>query len=158
MSAHRKQLRSVQNSSSDDAVLFVAGQVVYTGTSSMDIQLTLRQSPSLEARIVAMFTFVARDPRTQKATKINPLVPQTNEQQQHFEQRARVAKALKAARKAAASGDGRMLSSNGEPVDPEQARRMEWAQELLAEARRMSRMPGEAKEPFRQPASSVAAS
>ena len=123
--------------------------MVYTGTSSMDIRLTLLQGPRTEPRITALFTFVARDPNTQKATKVPPLVPQTSEQRQRFQERSQIAKELKAARKAAAAqgglggrhdvyGDGQGSSAAGQ-----QAKRREWANELLAEATRMSRMPGE---------------
>lgn len=91
--------------------------------------------------IIALFTFVARDPTTQKATKINKLVPQTSEQQIWFDERAQAAHARKAARKAAetmgASG-GVGGTSNLENV----AKRRAWTQRLLSEARLMNRMPG----------------
>ena len=108
----------------------------------MDIRLTLHQPPSTDPSIVALFTFVARDPNTQKATAVNPLVPQTSEQRRRFEERSEIAKALKAARKAAAAQGGHGGHNGVKGHASQQSSRREWANELLAEARRMSRMPG----------------
>ena len=114
------------------------------------MRLILQQAHLDHPSIVALVTFVARDPVTQKATKINPLVPQTSEQKQWFEERAAAAQARKAARKAAesmvascgtAAGSG-LKARGGAAGQAEVEQRRAWAQGLLAEARLMSRMPG----------------
>lgn len=53
-----------------------------------------------EPSLVALFTFVARNPLTQKSTQLNPLQPQTPEEKQLFQERQQVADARKAARNA----------------------------------------------------------
>jgi len=53
-----------------------------------------------EPSLVALFTFVARDPITQKSMKINPLAPSTELQMWRFSERQDVSEARKAARKA----------------------------------------------------------
>lgn len=53
------------------------------------------QEPSL----VALFTFVARDPMSQRAMKINPLAPSTPLQKQRFAERQQVADRRKEARR-----------------------------------------------------------
>lgn len=60
---------------------------------------------------MALFTFVARNPLTQKSTQLNPLQPQTSEEKQLFEERQQVADARRAARNASAAGqqDGNSL-------------------------------------------------
>lgn len=52
---------------------------------------------------MALFTFVARNPLTQKSTQLNPLQPQTAEEKQLFQERQQVADARKAARSASAA-------------------------------------------------------
>lgn len=52
--------------------------------------------------VVALFTFVARDPVTGKAMRINRLAPGTELERARFAERQAVADARKAARKAAA--------------------------------------------------------
>lgn len=54
-----------------------------------------------EPSLVALFTFVARDPISQKSMKINPLEPSTMLQKQRFAERQGVADRRKLARKAA---------------------------------------------------------
>lgn len=56
-----------------------------------------------EPSLVALFTFVARNPLTQKSTQLNPLQPQTQEEKQLFQERQQVADARKAARNASAA-------------------------------------------------------
>ena len=56
-----------------------------------------------EPSLVALFTFVARHPLTQKSTQLNPLKPQTPKEKQLFAERQAVADARKAARNASAS-------------------------------------------------------
>lgn len=56
-----------------------------------------------EPSLVALFTFVARHPVTQKALELNKLLPATPEEKLLFEQRQMVADARRAARKASSS-------------------------------------------------------
>jgi hypothetical protein len=124
---------------------FAAGQVVYTGSSSMDVRLTLQQTHKARPSIIALFTFVARDPTTEKATRINPLIPQTSEQKQWFDERAQAAAARKAARKAAQASVGGKTNASGAAAGAElteSEKRTAWAENLLSEARLLNRMPG----------------
>lgn len=114
-----------------------AGQVVYTGSSSLDIRLTLGQTHRDAPSITALVTFVARDPATGRATRVNPLVPDTDEQRRWYAERQEVARARKAARAAASAAPG---GAAGGP--DEHATRRAWAQRLLTEARAMRTMPG----------------
>lgn len=70
----------------------------------LDAQDGSEQEPSL----VALFTFVARDPISQRAMKINPLAPSTPLQKQRFTERQQVSDRRKEARKA-----GKVSSSEG---------------------------------------------
>eukprot|EP00892_Ulva_mutabilis_P002977 jgi/Ulvmu1/12680/UM094_0037.1 len=119
----------------DDVVL--SGQVVYTGSSSLDIRLTLGQAHRPDPSIIALVTFVARDPQTGKATRVNPLVPQTEQEVQWFEERAEVARQRKAARKAAGGPEGPLERGSAQA-----ATQRAWARRLLTEARAMKTMPG----------------
>ena len=125
------------------------GQVVYTGTSSMDIRLALHQAGCTEPNLVAMFTFVARDPRTRKATPVNPLTPQTDQERAWYEER----KLLAAQRRAARSAPAQSSATGAKPADSagrggdvgagEEERGKQWTQGLLQEAQAMRMMPGE---------------
>lgn len=115
-----------------DEDMTMSGQVVWTGTSSMDIRMQLSQvfpmqsqvqhrlwnylclellvivtdwemqgSAEEDTSLVALFTFVAREPLTQKAMAINPVAPSSQLERQRFAERQRVADARRAARKAA---------------------------------------------------------
>ncbi|KAL3154228.1 hypothetical protein ABBQ32_013731 [Trebouxia sp. C0010 RCD-2024] len=109
----------------------VSGQVVWTGKSAMDIRMQLTQEHCQgEPSLVALFTFVARNPLTQKSTQLNPLQPQTAEETQLFQERQQVADARRAARNVSAA----------EQQDATIAQRR-WAETLLAEARAMTDMP-----------------
>ncbi|XP_024376061.1 acyl-coenzyme A thioesterase 2, chloroplastic isoform X2 [Physcomitrium patens] len=72
-----------------DVDLELAGSVTWVGRSSMEIRMEVIQ-PVRELRekddvaLIANFTFVARDWRTQKAAPVNHLVPQTEEEKQLF--------------------------------------------------------------------------
>ena len=57
-----------------------------------------------EASLVALFTFVARDPLSQKAVAINPLRPSSEADRALFAERQRVADERRAARRAASQG------------------------------------------------------
>ena len=63
----------------------------------------LWQGPENAASLTALFTFVAKDQASMKATEVNPLQPSTEEERQAFQQRQDLADARKAARKQQAS-------------------------------------------------------
>ena len=54
----------------------------------------------------ALFSFVARDPKTLKAVEVNPLEPATDADRRIFEERQEVAQMRKAARDRERSGAG----------------------------------------------------
>ncbi|KAK9916242.1 hypothetical protein WJX75_000412 [Coccomyxa subellipsoidea] len=115
----------------------MTGEVVWTGSSSMDIRMELLQDGSeQEPSLVALFTFVARDPISQRAMKINPLAPSTPLQKQRFTERQQVADRRKEARKA-----GKDSSSEGEGAGVSAA----WVEEQLAEARTRLDLPALAR-------------
>mmetsp|Transcript_98527 Transcript_98527/g.205477 ORF Transcript_98527/g.205477 Transcript_98527/m.205477 type:complete len:452 (-) Transcript_98527:61-1416(-) len=55
----------------DDLVM--SGRVTWVGRSSMEIQMRAQSSKAEEPFMESIFTFVARDPETGKAARINPL-------------------------------------------------------------------------------------
>lgn len=73
---HRANLR-------DDMEL--SGRVVWTGRSSLEIDMRVTSTWTADPWLVANFTFVARDQVTQRATGIPPLLPETPEEQEAFE-------------------------------------------------------------------------
>ncbi|KAK9841013.1 hypothetical protein WJX81_005413 [Elliptochloris bilobata] len=112
----------------------VSGRVVWTGKSALDIQMELTQKQyGDEASLVALFTFVARDPLDHQAVAINPLRPAISADEALFAERQRVADERRAARKAASQGP----SSPG--AEEHAARR--WADSQLAEARAIIDLP-----------------
>ena len=108
---------------------------MYTGSSSVDIRLSMHQSDPTQPNLVALFTFVARDPSTGKATRVNPVVPQTEQEKQWYAERKELAAARKAARKAAAEAGAAEV-----PAQAGGCRKR--AQALLQEAEVMRIMPG----------------
>jgi len=89
----------------------LSGRVVWTGKSSMDILIEVRQeegdgSSSLEngvlPNISALFTFVARDPITEKSHQVNPVTPEDATGKALFAKRHAIAAARKAERQAEA--------------------------------------------------------
>lgn len=80
----------------------LTGRVVWTGSSSMDIQIDLEQAG--ERQLTALFTFVARDVLSNKAHPITPLAPRTKADQERFCERQRESQRRRAARAAAAGG------------------------------------------------------
>lgn len=85
----------------------LTGRVVWTGSSSMDIQIDLEQAG--ERQLTALFTFVARDVLSNKAHPITPLAPRTKADQERFCERQRESQRRRAARAAAAGGAGTQL-------------------------------------------------
>lgn len=61
------------------------------------------QGETSEPSLVALFTFVARDPLTSKAMAINSLQPATESERALFAERQRIADQRRAARKAAST-------------------------------------------------------
>lgn len=55
-----------------------SGRVVWTGTSSMDIQIEVQQEGEPGPSLRAVFTFVARDPVTGGAVRVPPLMCETD--------------------------------------------------------------------------------
>lgn len=78
----------------------LGGQVVFTGSSSIDIRLALHQAGSEDPNLVALFTFVARDPATRMAARVNALRPQSERERRWFDERQAIAVERKAARRA----------------------------------------------------------
>lgn len=78
----------------------MTGRVIWTGRSSLDIQLEVKQAG--KTAITALFTFVARQALGGGSQAINPVVPQTEEDKKLYAQRQATADARKAARAAEA--------------------------------------------------------
>ena len=69
-----------------------------------------------EASLVALFTFVARDPVTQRALAINPLLPGSAADTALFAQRQHIADERRAARQAAVQNAGIRGGGNANPA------------------------------------------
>lgn len=110
----------------------MSGQVVHTGTSSLDIRIAVQQEDATAPSLVSLFTFVARDPVNGAAVPVNRLVPQTEQQQTWFDERRAAVAARKAARENGGKGRDAALAR----------KRTAWAQRLSAEAQVMHDMPG----------------
>ena len=136
-----------------DADMTLSGEVVYVGSSSMEIRMKVlqhgvavpawwreRRDPSSPGEhagaaegpsLQADFAFVARDPVTGQAARVNPLAPETEgERATAAEVGARVARE-KGARKALQRDPGAQLAQT------ERLRR--WATPLLARAQAVTR-------------------
>jgi acyl-coenzyme A thioesterase 9 len=134
-----EQIKYLQHVSLDQDVT-LAGQVVYTGSSSIDIRLTLQQLGTSDPSLVALFTFVARDPSTKRAARVNPVLPGTDLEKTWFLERQQLAAARKAARKSLKeSGPG---SEAHLGADPSQRAAVERAAALVEEALAARVMPG----------------
>ena len=96
----------------------------------------MHQDGDAEPNLEALFTFVARDPASGKATRVNPLQPQTAQEQHWFDERQLVAEQRKLARKALKAG------TVAHEADLHAHARNEWTQKLLGEAEVMRVMPG----------------
>jgi len=79
--------------------LNMAGSVVWVGRSSMAIQMQAWQDSEAEPWLQATFTFVGRSFETGKAVSINPLRPETAEEQSWFEHAANESEVKKAFRR-----------------------------------------------------------
>ena len=70
-------------------------------------QFFMQGSADLQhASLVALFTFVARDPATLKSMEINSLIPSTDAEKSWFEEREALAQSRRAARKASKQSSG----------------------------------------------------
>jgi acyl-coenzyme A thioesterase 9 len=126
-----------------DKDITLSGQVVYTGSSSIDIRLMLQQAGSADLSLVALFTFVALDPVTKKAAKVNAVQPRTDQEMTWFLERQQLAAARKAARKAhKESGPGTEGHLGVAAEDPRRQAAAEQAAALVQEAIAARVMPG----------------
>jgi acyl-coenzyme A thioesterase 9 len=130
-----EQIKYLQHVSLDQDVT-LAGQVVYTGSSSIDIRLTLQQLGTSDPSLVALFTFVARDPSTKHAARVNPVLPGTDLEKMWFLERQQLAAARRAARKSLKESEGPLAA------DPSQRVAVERAAALVEEALAARVMPG----------------
>ncbi len=122
--------------------LTLGGRVVWTGATSLDVEMELRAAgggggagapPPPHAR--ALFTFAARDALTGAAHRVRPLEPRSPEERARFAERGAVAaarRAERAAAAAAAAGDGRARGPPGAAA---------WAAARLAEAAARRALP-----------------
>lgn len=93
VTANVERIRLARHIPIDGGDLLLTGRVVWTGSTSMDILVQVYQgkgpaaTAGVSPALSAMFTFVARDPLTNKPMKINPLLPETPEDIQIFAER-----------------------------------------------------------------------
>jgi len=112
----------------------LSGKVTWVGASSMEIRMKISATEDgSDEWLEAYFTFVTLDPDTKRAIKINPLLPETDEERVHFELGAVKAQAKKNARKSKLQL-GRPLSEQSLKIDARAA-------QLLQEAGTLLRMP-----------------
>ncbi|MEW5304355.1 MAG: hypothetical protein WDW36_006971 [Sanguina aurantia] len=114
----------------------MSGQVVYTGSSSLDIQMQLVQEqyegvPSL----TAIFSFVHLDPVTKRPAPVAQLLPRTAAEQALFATRQALSERRRLARKAGAGLDACQPSQEA----------WAWMAPLLAQARRIHELPAVAE-------------
>ena len=114
----------------DDIV--VTGQPNWVGRSSMEIGIVARSTWAEEAFLEASFTFVARDPETNRPASINPLKCETDEEAARFKLGQARDEARKALRKRAKE------SALGHALDEETTAS---AHELLVRSKRLLSMP-----------------
>lgn len=96
----------------------MSGAVVWSGSSSMVIDMQVRLVSDPRPWITASFTFVARSPQTGKAAKINRLVPETPDEEARFNEievrnAKRKQKRLAAGAATAGGKSGALQTNNG---------------------------------------------
>ncbi|KAI9026775.1 HotDog domain-containing protein [Hyaloraphidium curvatum] len=121
-----------------DKDMVMSGRVVWTGASSLDVLMEVRQdgpaakrdggdaaasAPQTEPSLVALFSYVALDPVTRKPTRVPPVVPSTDADRALFAERQAIADARRQRRK--------LPPSSAPPLAPP-------ASALLARLRRAS--------------------
>lgn len=122
----------------------MSGAVVWSGSSSMVIDMQVKVVSEQQPWITASFTFVARSPHTGKAAKINRLVPETPEEEARFKEvetrnQKRKAKRLQQQQAAAAGKGGG--SGNGDSKGAPGFNKEAMAQLLLSQGRPLLEMP-----------------
>jgi len=123
-----------------DRDMEMAGQVVWTGSSSMQIDLEVRALPDTRAWINASFTFVARAPSTGKATAINRLEPETEVEKKLFQTVELKNQRRKVMRKAAEHGGTKIVGQHA-PHHPGGFDSKAMIKLLLTQARPLLEMP-----------------
>lgn len=114
-----------------DKDMKLSGRVIWTGKSSMDLQIEATQGPdTAQPNISALFTFVARDAMTGNPHCINPVQPIDEAGKQLFAQRQAIADARKAQRAAQAKAGHRWT-----------AEQVAWAEDLLSHSHLKRDMP-----------------
>ena len=83
----------------------IEGEVIWTGSSSLEVQMCVRACSEEEPWLKAFFTYVARDIHTGKATPISQLAPETPEETRNFEGAAERQALKKRLRKQASGAD-----------------------------------------------------
>jgi len=117
-----------------DRDMEMTGRVVWTGSSSMQIDLEVHALPDAKPWISASFTFVARHPQTAKATAINKLKPESAAERETFSAVEQKNQRRKTVRKAKGTEGSPSLKSGA--VDVETMIKL-----LLSQARPLMEMP-----------------
>lgn len=132
-----ERIRLTRQMPIDGGDLTLSGRVIWTGSSSMDIQIQCHQG-AITPNLSAIFTFVARDPLTHKSTKINPVLPDSNEEHKLFEEREGINQMRKALRTSPNAGLG--LEGVG-PGTATPAAVNKWIDQVLTESQILSELP-----------------
>jgi acyl-coenzyme A thioesterase 9 len=85
-SVDRIRLDSAQPGLGSDQHL--SGQVTWTGTSSMEIRMQCMDADSKDVWLEAFVTYVTLDPQTKKPLRIPPILPETAQEEQFFQEGA----------------------------------------------------------------------
>jgi acyl-coenzyme A thioesterase 9 len=85
-SVDRIRLDSAQPGLGSDQHL--SGQVTWTGTSSMEIRMQCMDADSKDVWLEAFVTYVTLDPQTKKPMRIPPILPETAQEEQFFQEGA----------------------------------------------------------------------
>lgn len=83
-SVDRIRLDSVQPGLGSDQHL--SGQVTWTGTSSMEIRMQCMDAENRDVWLEAFVTYVTLDPHTKKPMRIPPILPETTQEEQFFQE------------------------------------------------------------------------
>ncbi|KAL6761760.1 HotDog domain-containing protein [Haematococcus lacustris] len=124
---------STQHPITLDADMLMQGQVVWTGSSSLDIQMqVLQPTKHKEPSLTALFSFVQLDPVSLRPSPVRPLLPTSPHQRHVWQQRQSLAEQRKKARQEAAAAGG---------TTPVSAEARAFCAPLVAEYRRLKEMP-----------------
>jgi acyl-coenzyme A thioesterase 9 len=83
--------------------LIMSGQVVWTGSSSLDVRMEVRQGVSVPS-LAALFSYVALDPDTKRPFKVPQWNPETEQEKTWFAERQVVAERRRTQRQIAKQG------------------------------------------------------